>query len=74
MLGIPPSQCSEIQPVYRGGSTWEFYDIAGNWSTSQRCGRGHVRGIDNSVNGGAYGNFIQTQRVLDGDQFWIGIT
>lgn len=73
MLGLGPSQCSNIRPEYGGGTSWTFWDEGGNYSTSQRCGIGHVVGADNFANGGAYGRLTQANRLLDRDPFWVGV-
>lgn len=73
MLGLSPGDCSNIYPVYGGGTSWTFYDEGGNWSTSQRCGLGHAVGSDNSINGLVYARLIQSQRLLDQDRFWVGL-
>jgi hypothetical protein len=71
MLGQTASQCSQVVPQYAAG-TWTYATYPG-YSTSQRCGIGHTRLSDNQSVGGMYSAFIQNNRVIDGDPFWVGI-
>lgn len=71
MLGLSPSQCAEVFPSWVGAPNyWEFF-VSEGYSTSQRCGIGHVTLSHNQSTGGAYGVFIQNNRVLDADPFWL---
>lgn len=71
MLGLSPSQCAEVFPIWVGAPNyWEFV-VSEGYSTSQRCGIGHVTLSHNQSTGGAYGAFIRNNRVLDGDPFWM---
>jgi hypothetical protein len=72
MLGLSASQCSNLRPQYIGAPDYWIIYYYPPYSTSQRCGLGHVTGSDNSSTGGAYSAFLQNNRVLDGDPFWIG--
>jgi len=74
MLGLTASQCSVIRPQFNSAtSSWQFF-YYGTYSTSQRCGIGHVTGSDNSSVGGMYSAFLQNNRLLDGDPFWIYVS
>lgn len=73
MLGLTGSQCSQLLPEYISAtSSWVVYEYPG-YSASQRCGLGHVTQSDNYSTGGMYSAFIQNNRVLDQDAFWLGI-
>lgn len=73
MLGLTASQCSQVVPQWNStAGTWAFVPYPGYLPT-QRCGIGHVTLSDNSSTGGMYGNFILNNRVIDQDQFYLGI-
>lgn len=73
MLGQTARLCSQIVPQFDSAtSTWQFIKYAG-YSTSQRCGIGHVVGSDNQFVGSLYGTFVLDNRVIDGDPFWIAV-
>lgn len=73
MLGLTASDCSQILPQFNSATTsWQFTTYSG-YSTSQRCGIGHVTLSDNQSVGGMYSTFIQGNRLLDGDPFWLAI-
>jgi hypothetical protein len=71
MLGLTASDCAQTKPEFKNGQfiLWVFP----GYSSSQRCALGHVALNYNQSVGGKYGPFIQNQRILDGDPFWIGI-
>jgi hypothetical protein len=73
LLGQTPSQCSQVVPEYNSTTgQWTFIPYPG-YSASQRCGIGHVRLSDNQSVGGMYGAFIQNNRIIDQDRFYLGV-
>lgn len=73
LLGLNASQCSQGTPVYDSNTgRWTVYVRAG-YDPAQRCVLGHVALTYNKATGGSYSSFIQNNRLLDSDPFWIGI-
>jgi hypothetical protein len=58
--GVLATDWSKVQPI-------------GTFSTSAPCVRGHIPLALNSLVGTAYSNFIQAERLLDDDQFWVQV-
>ena len=67
------AQCAEVTPFETapGSGTWDVRTK--NSDTSKNCARGHVPLSQNQSVGGSYGALIQSQRVMDGDQFYVSV-
>jgi hypothetical protein len=73
LLGLKASQCAQWIPKFNSTNhTWTLVEYPG-YSTSERCVLGHVALTYNTADGTMYSNFIQANRLLDRDTFWIGI-
>lgn len=74
MLGLTGSDCAEVLPF--------IDDVTGLWyvrylktvTGNERCVRGHVSLPSNTDVGGDLGRFVVAQRVLDFEEFWVGVT
>ncbi|MBE1488213.1 hypothetical protein [Plantactinospora soyae] len=74
MLGLTGAQCAEVLPY--------IDDVTGTWDVrylkpvtgSERCVRGHVSLASNTDVGGDLGRLTTAQRLLDHEEYWIGIT
>jgi hypothetical protein len=73
-------QCAQVTAVETGkkGQTeaqrWNSVKPLGTVTGKEACIRGHIPNKLNGVTGGAYGNFINQQRLLDRDSFWVTVT
>ena len=66
-------QCAEIKPYIDDVTgQWDVEEI--NPDTSYDCARAHVSLPSNSSVGGVLGNFAKANRVIDGDQYYIGVS
>lgn len=74
------ANCAQVTATQTGSSggneaaDWNAITVTGSPSGSEPCVRGHIPGTLNSLVGGRYGNFVQTERLLDEDQFWVAVT
>lgn len=74
MLGLRGSDCAEVLPF--------IDEVTGQWYVAylntvrytERCVRGHVSLPSNTDVGGDLGRFATQHRVLDHEQYWIGIS
>lgn len=53
---------------------WPTITVDGTPTLSEPCVRGHIPNTLNSRVGGSYGRFVQTQRLVDKDPFWLTVT
>lgn len=72
------ADCTQVQAVRtaRTGSEaaqWNDIKALSPVRLDAPCVRGHIPGNLNSGVGGAYGRFIQTQRLVDDDKFWVEV-
>ncbi|MEV6300824.1 hypothetical protein AB0M02_15550 [Actinoplanes sp. NPDC051861] len=74
MLGLSGSDCAEILPY--------IDDVTGQWyiqylkpvTGSERCVRAHVSRPSNVDVGGELGRFVQRERLLDYEEYWVATT
>jgi hypothetical protein len=71
MLGLTGSKCAEIEPYQQNGQWYVKY--MNNVTLTERCVRGHVPNPDNGAVGLDLGTFVQQQRLLDYEQYWVEI-
>jgi hypothetical protein len=82
LAGFTGSACAQVTAVSSGTTTGnEAADWPGvavpagtTYSPSAPCVRGHIPFALNSAVGGAYGNLILANRLIDGDTFWVAVT
>ena len=73
-------QCAQVIAVEGnpGAKTealaWNDVAVIGSFSASAACVRGHIPLKLNSGVGGAYGNLVQSQRLIDSDPFWVSVS
>jgi hypothetical protein len=53
---------------------WPAITVDGSPPPSEPWVRGHIPSRLNSSVGGGYGSFVQTQRLVDKDPFWLSVT
>jgi hypothetical protein len=70
-LGLSWTQCSQMRPEFVDGK-WTIYLGAG-YDPAQRCGLGHVQNSHNGLTGLEYARFVQAERVLDNDPFFVAV-
>jgi hypothetical protein len=73
------SQCAQVTAIQSGNTgneaaDWASVDPVGAYTGNELCVRGHIPSKLNSGAGGAYGGLITSQRLLDGDPFWVAVT
>lgn len=74
------ADCAQVTASQTGTSgsneaaDWNTINVDGTPTGSEPCVRGHIPNLLNGRVGGAYGNFIQTERLLDGDPYWVQVT
>jgi hypothetical protein len=70
--------CAQVQALRIKDTGTEAEQWSGLRITHPRlgapCVRGHIPGKLNSATGGAYGAFVQNQRVINGDGFWVSVS
>lgn len=73
MNGYVGSQCAEVEPTYDPNQgVWTVNDL--NGIVNSGCTRGHVPLSQNQAVGGALGNFIVANRILDHDAYTVQVT
>jgi hypothetical protein len=80
--GFTGAACAQVTAVPSGTTTgneaadWPAVAVSPNttYITGAPCVRGHVPLALNSAVGGAYGNLILSNRLIDGDPFWVAVT
>jgi hypothetical protein len=65
------TQCAEVEPTI-DQVTGQWQVIILNSNTTNNCARAHVALPSNQSVGGVLSAFIQSERVLDGDAYWVG--
>jgi hypothetical protein len=76
------AQCEQVTSVQTGTSDtpgalaadWHSVQVTGSPANSEPCIRGHIPLSLNSSVGGSFSAFIQKDRLLDKDPFWIAVT
>ena len=72
------ADCWQGTAVQSGSSGVEAADwnvmLLDSMTTTTQCIRAHIPLTLNTSLGGAYGNFVQKQRLLDKDAFWVFVT
>jgi hypothetical protein len=75
------ADCAQVTVVQAGTSNplneaadWNSIQVDGSPSGTEPCVRGHIPNNLNKAAGGAYGTMILTNRLLDGDPFWVSVT
>jgi hypothetical protein len=53
---------------------WAAVTPTGTPTLTENCVRGHVPLALNSKAGGAYGRFVQANRLLNMGKFWVAVT
>ena len=53
---------------------WKAIAVVGNPTLSEPWVRGHIPNKLNGSVGGSYGRYVQTQRLVDKDPFWLTVT
>ncbi|WP_405903544.1 DNA/RNA non-specific endonuclease [Streptomyces sp. NBC_00656] len=73
--GTDGAQCAELIPHYGTGG-WVIFELGGGASTdtSQHCVRAHVAAADKDFAAGQLEDGFASQRVIDADQFKLGLT
>jgi hypothetical protein len=73
MSGLTGVDCAEVEPVYDSvQGVWTVNVL--NGIVDAGCTRGHVPLSQNTAVGGALGNFIVQNRILDGDPYTVQVT
>lgn len=74
MLGLSGSDCAEVLPLIDPVTgQWEV-EYLNNVTFTERCVRGHVQLESNTDVGGDLGRFAVSERLLDFDDYWVGVT
>jgi hypothetical protein len=73
MSGLTGADCAEVEPVFDPSSGVWVVNVL-NGIVNAGCTRGHVPLSQNSAVGGALGNFITENRVLDRDPYLVQVT
>ncbi|WUW23877.1 DNA/RNA non-specific endonuclease [Streptomyces sp. NBC_01463] len=73
--GTDGAKCAELIPHY-GTAGWVIFELGGgaDTDTSQRCVRAHVASADQDFADGQLADGFASQRVIDADQFKLGLT
>jgi len=71
-LGVPGADCAEIMVLFNGSTgNYDLYEVRKPLTYAERCVRGHVQLSLNEGVGGLLGSFTRTQRLLDGDYYYV---
>ncbi|MEV4756978.1 hypothetical protein AB0J86_17960 [Micromonospora sp. NPDC049559] len=70
--GTPGALCADIVPLLEDGG-WQIYEANPDKPVTgtEKCVRGHVPNEQNTGAGGELGRFVQAQRVLDLEKYWM---
>lgn len=73
------NSCAQVTAVRAGSSgnlavDWPTVTPIGSPTGTEKCVRGHIPKSLNTDTGGAYGNFVKSALLADGDPFWLSVT
>jgi len=73
------NSCAQVTALRAGSSgnlavDWPTVTPIGSPTGVEKCVRGHIPKSLNTDTGGAYGNFVKSALLADGDPFWLSVT